>query len=107
MGGVLSQNYEDRSSFTVNLGDVDPTSIHTTPYASQTAGTSCEAFPGLGMVCDIAEFTFETRNQIPLIERRHHFVYPELKGKDHETDSESKSFEAGIGIDDVKYATRF
>ena len=78
-----------------------------TAYSSQTAGTSCEAFPSLEMDCDIAEMTFETRNQIPLIETRYHFVYPELKGKDHDSFSEGKSFEAGIGIDDVKYAARF
>ena len=39
-GGVLVQNYQDSSSLTANLGDIDPTSIHTTAYSSQTAGTS-------------------------------------------------------------------
>lgn len=56
---------------------------------------------------DIAQMTFETRNPVPLIENRSHFVYPELKGKDHDSYYEGKSFEEGMGIDDVKYAARF
>src|SRR5207248_9733711 len=80
-GGVLVQNYQDTSSFMVNLKDVDPNSIRTKAYSSQVAGMSCEAWPSLEMDCDIAEMTFQTRNQVPLIDDRSHFVYPELKGK--------------------------
>ena len=104
-GGVLAEQCRDNSSLSVNLADLDPTSIHTKAYSSQTAGIACEAFPSLGMDCDVAEMTFETRNQVPLMETRHHFVYPELKGKDHDSYAEGKSFEAGILIDDVKYAS--
>jgi len=82
-------------------------SIRTKAYSSQSASLSCEAWPSLEMDCDIAEMTFETRNQVPLIESRSHFVYPELKGKDHDSYYQGKSFEAGIEIDDVKYAARF
>jgi hypothetical protein len=106
-GGVLVQNYQDTSSFTVNLGDVDPNSIHTKAYSSQVAGMSCEAWPSLDMDCDITEMTFETGNQVPLIDSRSHFVYAELKGKDHDSYYEGKTFEEGIGIDDLKYAARF
>jgi hypothetical protein len=106
-GGVLVENYQDTSSFTVNLKDVDPNSIRTKAYSSQVAGMACEAWPSLDMECDIAEMTFETRNQVPFIEGQSHFVYPELKGKDHNSYYTGKSFEAGIGIDDVKYAARF
>jgi len=106
-GGVLAEQYQDNSSLSVNLVDLDPSSIHTKAYSSQTAGIACEASPSLGMDCDVAEMTFETRNQVPLMETRHHFVYPELKGKDHDSYAEGKSFEAGILIDDVKYAARF
>jgi hypothetical protein len=59
------------------------------------------------MVCDIAEMTFETRNQAPLIDTEYHFVHPQLQGKDHETNSRDKSYQAGIALDDVKYAPRF
>src|SRR5262249_13423156 len=60
-GGVLAEQYQDRSWLTVNLADVDPNSIRTRAFSSQTAGTACDAFPSLGMECDIAEMTFETR----------------------------------------------
>jgi hypothetical protein len=105
-GGLLVENYQDTSSFTVNLKDVDPNSIRTKAYSSQVAGLSCEAWPSLEMDCEIAEMTFETRNHVPFMSRSH-FVYPELKGEDHDSYYEGKSFEAGIGIDDVNYAARF
>src|SRR5262249_3006959 len=54
-GGVLAEQYRDSSSLSVNLADVDPTSIRTKAYSSQTAGIACEAFPSLGMDCDIVE----------------------------------------------------
>jgi hypothetical protein len=80
-GGVLVRNYQDTGSFTVNLKDVDPNSIRTKAYSSQVAGMSCEAWPSLDMDCDIAEISFETSNQVPLIENRSHFVYPNFKEK--------------------------
>jgi hypothetical protein len=106
-GGLLAENYQDTSGVTLNVGDIDPRSIRTKTYASQTAGNSCDLFPDAGMVCDIAEMTFETRNQALLIDTEHHFVYPQLQGKDHETNSRNKSHEGGIALDDVKYAGRF
>jgi hypothetical protein len=61
----------------------------------------------LEIVCDIAELTFETRNQIPLIEEQNHFFFPWAGSKDREQEFEYKSFSAGVEIDDVKYAARF
>jgi hypothetical protein len=105
-GGVLVANYQDRSSYRFKLGDIDPTSMRIKTYDSQTAGNSCEAFPDAGMVCDIAEMTFETRNQVSLIETEHHFVYPELNGKDHESHSSGRTYEAGIALDDGSVSKR-
>jgi len=59
------------------------------------------------MVCDIAEMTFETRNQALVIDTERHFVYPELKGRDHDSYSKGKTYIAAVSLDDVKYAARF
>jgi hypothetical protein len=106
-GGLLADQYQDTASHTFNLGDIDPGSIHTTAYDSRLAATSCEAFPDAGMICDIAEMIFQTRNQTLAIDADYHFVYPKLQGSDHDSYSESKTYEAAIPLDDVKYAVRF
>jgi hypothetical protein len=96
-GGVLAAYYQDSDSFKLNLGDIDPTSIHTKSYASVLAGLSCElVLPNSGKTCDIAEMTFETRNQALLIDSKyHHVLFPQLSGKDeHEINSNSKAYEA-------------
>jgi hypothetical protein len=106
-GGLLVKNYQDTASHKFNLGDIDPGSTHTTAYDSRLAATSCEAFPNTDMVCDIAEMTFQTRNQALVIDADYHFVYPELQGSDHDSYSKSKTYEAAIPLDDVNYAARF
>lgn len=106
-GGLLVDNYQDSSKHTFRLSDIDPISVRTRAYSSQLAGIACDAFPSLGMVCDIAEMSFETRNKVPLVESEYHHVYPELKGAEHDTYSRDKTNETSILIDDVKYAARF
>jgi hypothetical protein len=106
-GGILVENYQDSSKNIFNLSDVDPSSIHTRAYSSQTAGIACDAFPSLGMTCDLAEMIFETRNKVPRIDSEHHHIYPELKGADHESHSSDRTNESSILFDDVNYAARF
>jgi hypothetical protein len=106
-GGLLVENYQDSSKHTFNLDNIDPSSIHTRAHSSQTAGVACDAFPSLGMTCDLAESIFETRNKIPLIDSEYRHIYPELKGADHETHSSDKTAETSIPFDDVNYAARF
>jgi len=106
-GGVLAENRQDRSSHAFKLGDIDPSSIHTRAHSSEDAGVACDAFPSLGMTCDIAEMIFETRNKVALIEAEHHNIYPKLAGADHESHSSYKTAESSIEFDDVKYAARF
>ncbi len=74
---------------------------------SETAGIACDAFPSLGMTCDLAEMIFETRNKVPLIDSEYRHIYPELKGADHELHSSGKTAESSILVDDVNYAARF
>ncbi len=69
LGGLMVDTPGD-SKAAFNLGDIDPNSIHTRAHSSEVTGTACDAFPSLGMNCDLAEMIFETRNKIPLIERR-------------------------------------
>ncbi len=106
-GGVLVDQYQDSASHTFNLGDIDPGSIHTTAYDSHSAATSCDAFPDTGMVCDIAEMTFETRNMTLTIDEDYHFVFPKLQGIGDDSHYKGKAYETVIPLDDVKYAARF
>jgi hypothetical protein len=106
-GGLLVEDYQDTNKHTFNLGDIDPNSIHTRAYSSETAGTACDAFPSRGMICDLAEVSFETRNKVPRIESEGQHIYPELKGADHESHWSDKTAETSILFDDVKYAARF
>jgi hypothetical protein len=91
---------------TLNLRDVDPTSIKTRLFASQYGGISCD-FDPVHLICDMAEIDFETRNQAPLISTESHHIYPKLQGSDHESGGKGTSFTSWFVVDNVEYAARF
>jgi hypothetical protein len=89
-----------------DLRDVDPSSITTTKYYSQQGGLSC-SLDLQGVTCDMETMEFETRNQLPLIETFTHTVFPRLKGRDHESKSNGKTFVSAFYLDDLRYGARF
>jgi hypothetical protein len=92
------------STDTFNLADIDPASIKIYRYVSYHGGLGCEANP---TECDMEMIEFETRNQLPKMRSTTHAVFPNLKGRDHESRGESKSFVSTFYLDDIAYANRF
>jgi hypothetical protein len=92
--------------YTINLQDVDPTSIKLYSLDSQHGGLSCDIDPQ-HMTCDIVELEFETPNQAPLFEEHFHAVYPKLRGSEHDATHDGKTFVAMFYLDDVEYSARF
>jgi hypothetical protein len=54
----------------------------------------------------MAEIAFKTRLEAALIDVYSHSIYPNLKGRDHESERRSKANEARFSVDDVEYAKR-
>jgi hypothetical protein len=92
--------------YSFNLRDIDLTSITTGQFDSQAGGLSCDLDRNT-MTCDQEMMEFETRDKAGLIDEESHTVYPKLTGRDHESDSKSKTFVLEFFFNDVEYAARF
>jgi hypothetical protein len=107
--GVFKNVYSTTEQ-TVNLCDVDPTSIKLIRRDLHNDVFDCadpEAVELFKLNCDSAEIVFRTRNDVLSIKEKAVRTFAELKGPEHEQHTESKTNVGWFNVDDATYAQRF
>ena len=96
--------------YTLNLCDVDPSSIKTDTYDFHKAFGNCaepEEVRSYDLDCSSAEVEFHIRNEDPKIKDDFVTTFDELAGKEHEAQGHSYASKGSFIVDDATYAKRF
>lgn len=97
------------SKYTLNLCDIDPSSIKMKTYDLHKDVFSCadpEEVKAYDLNCDNAEIEFYTRNGVASINEEAVKTFTKLTGTDHELRTKAKANKCWLIVDDVAYAHR-